>query len=160
MKQIVIHRKKAIVCLALMILVSFLLLHTASALIGTSKNFNAGNLTYTCYSEVAISWYATPGQYMAIGCGHVQTVGNFYAEVGYIGVEGDLYQYYGQNQYSNIASSGLIFNNVITNNWSSTASYPRVSGVNYRGGGYIEALDPTTGLFVSETPYMTAPITG
>jgi hypothetical protein len=37
----------------------------------------------------------------------------------------------------------------------------RVSGINYRGKGYVEAMDdPLTGDFITKSTALTAPITG
>lgn len=161
MKLLFMRRKKTLSILALVVVLSVCLVQTSLALNSIYTYFYANDILHCCYSEAAISWDVSDNQYIAVGCGHIKTVGGGTVPAGYLGAKGELYVYHGNNDYSYLVSSGLTFSNRVTNHWEEMAYTARVSGINYCAIGYVEAMDnPLTGSFVTETTAITAPVTG
>lgn len=161
MKQLFMRRKKTLAILALVVVLSICLVQTSLAIDSFYTYFDANDILHCCYSEAAFSWDVSNNQYIAVGCGHIKTAGGGTVPAGYLGAQGKLYVYNGNNEYQHLISSGLTFSNRVTNHWEEMAYTTRVSGINYRGKGYVEAMDdPLTGDFITKTTALTAPITG
>jgi len=163
MKQLFMRRKKTLAILALVVVLSICLVQTSLAIGNYSiyTYFDANNILHCCYSEAAFSWDVSNNEDIAVGCGYIKTAGGGTVSAGYLGAQGKLYVYNGNNEYQHLISSGLTFSNRVTNHWEEMAYTTRVSGINYCGKGYVEAMDdPLTGDFITKSTAFTAPITG
>lgn len=161
MKQLFMHRRKILAILALVVVLSICLVQTSLAIDSIYTYFNANSILHCCYSEAAFSWDVSNNQDIAVGCGHIRTAGGGTVSAGYLGAQGKLYVYNGNNAYQHLTSSGLTFSNRVTDHWEQMVSTTRVAGINYCGKGYVEAMDnPLTGVFKEKPTALTAPITG